>query len=160
MKTKNFRFLSGRIILPGLTTGILFMVLFFSCKKEDNQIASFKNNMREAANTLDSKVISGTITTESNENEIALNYNNGNKFIVVDKIKNAESFNINSIQSAEIITSEYGVVIKDLTNNKVFLLANNDVKSLKKFETIKSIFANNSQSATIFGVTIVNAEKV
>ena len=109
---------------------------------------------------LDGTVLSGNVTTESNENEIALNYNNGNKFILIEKIQGTERISINSIQSAEVITSKYGVILKDLSNNKIFLLTNNDSESLKMFEQVKSLFGKNLQSATVFGVTIVNAEKV
>ena len=159
MTTKNSK-LSGSIIFPGMITVVVAVMLLFSCKKSSVETVSVKNDMVEAAKVLDGAVLSGNVTTESNENEIALNYNNGNKFILIEKIQGTEPISINSIQSAEVITSKYGVILKDLSNNKIFLLANNDSESLKMFEEVKYLFGKNLQSATVFGVTIVNAEKV
>ena len=159
MTTKNSK-LSGSIIFPGMITVLVAVMLLFSCKKGSVEPVSVKNDMVEAAKVLDGTVLSGNVTTESNENEIALNYNNGNKFILIEKIQGTERISINSIQSAEVITSKYGVILKDLSNNKIFLLTNNDSESLKMFEQVKSLFGKNLQSATVFGVTIVNAEKV
>ena len=68
--------------------------------------------------------------------------------------------NISSIQSAEIINSKYGLILKDAGNNSVFLLSNNDPESMKMFERVKPFFGNIIQSATVFGVAVVNAEKV
>ena len=159
MTTKNSKLL-GSIIFPGMITVLVAVMLLFSCKKGSVEPVSVKNDMVEAAKVLDGTVLSGNVTTESNENEIALNYNNGNKFILIEKIQGTERISINSIQSAEVITSKYGVILKDLSNNKIFLLTNNDSESLKMFEQVKSLFGKNLQSATVFGVTIVNAEKV
>ncbi len=143
-----------------MITVLVAVMLLFSCKKGSVETASVKNDMVEAAKVLDGTVLSGHVTTESNENEIALNYNNGNKFILIEKIQGTEPISINSIQSAEVITSKYGVILKDLSNNKIFLLTNNDSESIKMFEEVKSLFGKNLQSATVFGVTIVNAEKI
>jgi len=158
MTTKNSK-LSGTAIFPGMIT-VLVVMLLFSCKKGSVETVPVKNDMVEAAKVLDGTVLSGNVTTESNENEIALNCNNGNKCILIEKIQGTEPISINSIQSAEVITSKYGVILKDLSNNKIFLLTNNDSESLKMFEEVKSLFGKNLQSATVFGVTIVNAEKV
>lgn len=159
MTTKNSKLL-GRIILPSMITAVLAVMFLFSCKKSSVENVSVKNDMTTAAKMIDGIVFSGTITSESDESEVALNYNNGNKFILIMKIPYAESFNINNMQSAEVITSKYGVILKDLSTNKVFLLANNDLESIKKFEAVQSLFDKISQSATIFGTTIVNSEKV
>lgn len=159
MTTKNSK-LSGSIIFPGMITVLVAAMLLFSCKKDSVETISVKNDMVEAAKVLDGTVLSGNVTTESNENEIALNYNDGNKFILIEKIQGTEPISINSIKSAEVITSKYGVILKDLSNNKIFLLTNNDSESRKMFEEVKSLFGKNLQSATVFGVTIVNAEKV
>jgi hypothetical protein len=159
MTTKNSKLL-GRIILPGMITAVIAVMFLFSCKKSSVEKVSVKNDMVTAAKMIDGAVLSGTITSESDENEVALNYNNGNKLILITKIADAESININNMQSAEVITSKYGVIIKDVSTNKVFLLANNDLESIKKFEAVQSLFDKNFESATIFGITIVNSEKV
>jgi hypothetical protein len=159
MTTKNSK-LPGSIIFPCMITVLVAIMLLFSCKKGSVEIVSVKNDMAEATKLLGGAVLSGNVTTESNENEIALNYNNGNKFILIEKIQGTEPISINGIKSAEVITSKYGIILKDLSNNKIFLLMNNDSESLKMFEEVKPLFGKNLQSATVFGVTIVNAEKV
>ncbi len=159
MSTKNSKLL-GRIVLPGMITAVIAVMFLFSCKKSSVENVSQKNDMITAAKMIDGTALSGTITSESDENEVALNYNNGNKFILITKIADAESININNMQSAEVITSKYGVIIKDVSTNKVFLLVNNDLESIKKFEAVQSLFDKNFESATIFGITIVNSEKV
>lgn len=159
MTTKNSKLL-GRIILPGMITAVIAVTFLFSCKKSSVENATVKNDMITAAKMIDGAVLSGTITSESDESEVTLNYNNGNKFILITKIADAESINIDNMQSAEVITSKYGVIIKDVSTDKVFLLANNDLESKKIFDAVQSLFDKNFQSATIFGITIVNSEKV
>jgi hypothetical protein len=159
MTTKNSK-VSGTKILPGMVTAVIAIMLLSSCKKNSVENAAVKNDMVTAAKMIDGAVLSGTITSESDESEVALNYNNGNKFILIAKIAGAESIHINNMQSAELITSKYGVIIKNVSTDKVFLLANNDSESIKKFKAVRSLFDKNFQSATIFGITIVNNEKV
>ncbi len=159
MTTKNSKLL-GSIIFPGMITALIAAMLLFSCKKSSLETVSVKNDMVEAAKVLGGTVLSGNVTTESNENEIAVNYNNGNKLILIEKIRGSEPITINSILSAQVIISTYGVILKDLSNNKIFFLTNNDSESMKMFEEVKSLFDRNLQSATVFGVTVVNAEKV
>lgn len=143
-----------------MMTFLVAVMLLFSCKKGSVGTVSVKSDMVEAAKVLNGTVLSGNVTVESNESEIALNYNNGNKVILIEKIQGTESISINSIKSAKVITSKYGVILKDLSNNKIFLLTNNDSESLKMFEDVKPLFGKDLQSTTVFGVTIVNAEKV
>ena len=142
-----------------MITIVATVLLFCSCKKGSVETVNLNNDMVEAAKLLDGPVLSGNVTTESNETEMVINYNDGNKFILVQKLPSNEQFNINSIKSAEVITSKFGIILKDLINNKIFLLANNDSESLKIFETIKPIFGKNARNTSVFGVTIVNAEK-
>ncbi len=150
----------GRIIFPCIITALVAVMFLLSCKKGFVETTSVKNDMAEAAKVLNGKVLSGSVRSETNENEIALNYNNGNKYIFMEKIQDTEPISINSTYLAELITSKYGVVLKDLSNNKIFLLTNNDSKSIKMFEANKSIFARDFQNVVVFGITVVNAEKV
>lgn len=159
MKRKNSKFM-GRIIFPCMITALVAVMFLLSCKKGFVETTSVKNDMAEAAKVLNGKVLSGSVRSETNENEIALNYNNGNKYIFMEKIQDTEPISINSTYSAELITSKYGVVLKDLSNNKIFLLTNNDSESIKMFEAVKSIFAKDFQNVAIFGITVVNAEKL
>src|SRR5471030_2014869 len=105
MKRKNSKLL-WRIIFLGMITALASIMLLFSCKKGSVENISVKNDMVEAAKIIDGEVLSGNIMSESDENEVALNYNNGNKFILITKIAAAEKIHINNMQSAEVITSK------------------------------------------------------
>lgn len=157
MRTRNSKSLV-RILSQGILTFLLAVTLLFSCRKGSVETVSIKNNMAEAAKVLDAKIISGNIKAESNENEIGLNYNNGNKFILIEKIPGT-AISMNSIQSAEVITSKYGIILKDIVTNKIILLTNNDPESIKMFEEVKTLFDTNIESAIVFGTTVIKTEK-
>lgn len=138
---------------------IIISTLTFSCKKNSVDTIPEKSNMTDAAKVISGNLLTGNLRVESNEEEIALDYNNGDKIILVTKIPKTEVANINNMQSAEVITSKYGIILKDLSNNKIFFLVNNDSESTNKFETVQSLFTTGFQSDKIFGTTIVNSEK-
>lgn len=156
MKTKNSKS-PVSIIFLSIITAVITIMLAFSCKK--GSIEHTKNNMMEAAKKAGGKVLLGNIAIANDDNGIVLNYNNGIKLIFVEKIQGADPVDMRGIHSAEIITSEYGVIIKDTESEKVFFLINNDHESVNTFQTIKSLFAGNHQSTTVFGFTVVNAGK-
>ncbi|MBN8789289.1 MAG: hypothetical protein J0I84_19580 [Terrimonas sp.] len=159
MKTKNSK-LYGSIAYINMITVFIAATLIFSCKKDPDKNTVIQSNMIEAAKKTGSKVLCGNVAIESDDHGITLNYNNGSKLILIEKIRGAKTVDICKIHSAEIITSEYGVIIKNLDNKNVFFLINNDSESLQMFQSIRSLFANHYQSSTVFGITVVNAEKV
>ena len=158
MKTKNSK-LYKRIVYINMISMFIGIILVSSCKKDPDKNAVIQSDMIEAAKKTGSKVLSGNVAIESDDNGIALNHNNESKLILIEKIPGAETVDITQIHSAEIITSEYGVIIKNLDDKNVFFLINNDSESLQMFQSIKSLFANHYQSSTVFGITVVNAEK-
>ncbi len=158
MKKRNSKLLE-RILFLG-TIIVVAVTLLFSCKKNSIDVLPQKNDMSDATKIVDGDLLTGNVTIESDENEVALNYKNGNKFILIAKIPNTPIANITDMQSAEVITSKYGIILKDLSSDKVFFLINNDSESIKRFETVQSLFTTNFQSAKIFGTTIVNSEKI
>ncbi|PVD52781.1 hypothetical protein DC498_07580 [Terrimonas sp.] len=158
MKTKNSK-LYGSIVYISMITVFIAIILISSCKKEAAKNAVIQNDMIEAAQKTGSKILSGNVAIESDDSGIVLNYNNGSKLIFIEKIRGTKTVDINRIHSAEIITSDYGVIIKNLDDKNVFFLINNDSESLKMFQSISSFFANRYQSSTVFGITVVNAEK-
>ena len=158
METRNSKLFKGLTIL-GIVIIFLASGLFFSCKKIASVLTPSGDNMDEIAKILNGKRISGSLMSRNDENVWAINYNNGVQFFLIDKLPGAQNFNFNSTQSAQIIISIYGVLIKDVNNNKIFLFINNEKESLKKFEVIKSTLNTNYESTSIFGTTIVNSEK-
>jgi len=118
-----------------------------------------KNNMASVSESLGGDLITGEVTVESDEDEIAINYNNGSKYILITKTPQTQIANINDIQSASIITSKYGIVLKDLNTDKVFFFVTNDSESIDEFKTVQSNFKSSFQSDKIFGTTVINSEK-
>ena len=136
---------------------VLFSSITFSCKKDASQVTSSKTNIDEAVAILGGKKLSGKLTSSQNENGLALTLNNGAPYILLEKIPDADLAVIPAMGSAEIITSDYGVVVNDMTHNKTLLFANNDSESLAKMERVKSYLNNNSEISKVFGVTTINA---
>ena len=158
METRNSKSIR-KLTLLGIVTVFLASGLFFACKKDVKEAVFLKNNLDEIAGTLNGNKISGSLAGSNDENLLVLNYNKGSQFILIDKLPGSQNINLNSIQSAELVTSRYGIVIKDVSNNKILLLVNNDEESIKKFETIKSLLADSYESSRVFGITIVNSER-
>ncbi|MBX2924534.1 MAG: hypothetical protein KF746_20200 [Chitinophagaceae bacterium] len=159
MKMKNLK-PPGSILPLSIITAFITIILVSSCKKDPAENSVIKNDIIEAAKKAGSMVLSGDVTIANDDNGIVLNYNKGSKLILVEKIQGAKSIDMSGIHSAEIITFEYGVILKDTDSKKVFFLINNDYESVHAFQSIQSFFAGNHQSTTVFGVTVVNAEKV
>jgi hypothetical protein len=159
MKTRKFK-LPRPVTLLDMAALFLVASLFVSCKKHVSQATYSKGNIDEIAKILNGKNVSGPLKGSSNENELVLNYNNGNQFILIEKLPGSQNMHINSTKFGEVITSNYGVVVKYVTNNTVLLLVNNDEESIKKFELIKSLLKENFESYIVFGTTIVNSEEL
>lgn len=149
MKTKN----------SGVVAVIIASLLLFSCKKSSLETVPEKNNMASVSESLQGDLFIGKVTVESDENEIVINYNNSSKYILITKIPQTQISNINDVQSASLITSKYGIVLKDLNTHKVYFFTNNDSESLDEFKTVQSNFKSSFQSNKIFGTTIINTEK-
>lgn len=142
------------VVVIFLATGLLF-----ACKKDAGETKTPGESMDEIALILDGKTLSGSVESISAGNELALNYDNGRQFILIAKMPGVLDVDANSSQSAELITSKYGVVIKDLNTKKIWLFANNDEESILKFEEIKSRLTGSYQSTVVFGTTIVQARR-
>ena len=161
MKAKNANAgpCHGVALLKGFIILLAAGTIFFSCKKNADAIAPSNDNMDNIAKIIDGNALEGSIAKNSDENGMAIVFNRGSKYVLIEKIPGMPSGDVSSIQSAVLITSKYGVIVKDITNNKVWLLANNDEESLQKFELIKQQLHSSYVSITIFGTTIINAER-
>ena len=149
MKTKN----------SGVVVAILAALLLFSCKKNSLETVPEKNNMASVSESLKGDLFTGNVTVEGDEDEIAINYNNGSKYILITKIPQTQISNINDVQSASLITSKYGIVLKDLNTGKVYFFTNNDSKSLDEIKAVQADFKSSFQCDKIFETTIINSEK-
>jgi hypothetical protein len=131
----------------------------FSCKKDNTGVMISQNKFDEAAKILDGIKLSGSITSSIAANELAINYNNGSQYILIDEIPGSGKIKINSSESSELVTSKYGLIVNDKSSGKILLFSNNDEESIQKFEDVKLLFKNNYESSLIFGTVIINSEK-
>lgn len=151
----------GKGILLGMAVLFLAGAVVFSCRKNvasETQVAR-KTQMDEIARLLNGDLRSGSLAGADDENELALDYNNGGQFILVDKLPGAKNIRFRPGSSVELITSRYGIVIRDLGNNKLLLLANNDEESIRRFDAVRSLLQDGYESVMIFGTTLVNPER-
>ncbi len=155
MKTKNLKTGSKKII----TLLIVFWVasgFFISCKKEAAEAGPQKTSMNEIAKILDAGVISGEINTGSDEKELILSCNSRNRFVIIEKLPNVQTSRVPPISSGAMVISEFGVVVKNLSNNQIWLMVNNDAESRKRFEGVKKLLGGACEISLVFGTTVVN----
>jgi len=158
METKSSR-VSRRIFLPGMIGILASVLLLYACRKNSSENLSEKNTMVTARETLAGDMISGKVNIESNGDEIVINYNDGDRYILVGKISGVSVPDLDNLKSVTLVASKYGLVIQDISSNKVFFLVNNDNNSIDQFKKLASTFNSDFQTCKIFGTTIVNAEK-
>jgi hypothetical protein len=154
-KIKQYMFLGGFVVV------ILMVTLFISCKKDLSQNTPAPNidDTYKLAEIVSGKVFSGSITSTDEENLQSINLNNGSQFVLVQSIPGQCNVKIPASPFAELVTSSYGVIIKDKAHNGLLLLANNDAESIRKFKQVEAALHNLYKSAVIYGTTIINNNK-
>ena len=159
MKTVNAK-ATGRAMLACIAILLATGTLFFSCKKnvtQSTETVAAKDDMQQVATMLDGEPQQGSIATAADDKGITMVFNKGSRYILIEKIPGMPGQNVDAIESAVLITSKYGVFIKDVTENKAWLLINNDEESMQKFEAIKQQLNCSYVSTTIYGVTVVKS---
>jgi hypothetical protein len=153
MKQRNSLFEGKASLLS-----IVILFLSFSCQKTDriNKKADLAAKMDEVARLLHTEKRTGTLMSADNDESLALSYNNGEQYIMIDKLPGLADIELPSLFSAELITSSYGIVIRDASDNRIWLLANNDDESLRKFEAVRTLLKEDLKSLRVFGTTLVN----
>lgn len=143
----------------GLLLAALFLTGILSCGKRTIR-TSPDTRMEQTVRLLQGEKRLGSLIGVEDASSLALNYNNGSQYILIDKLPGPGSIEVPSITSAELITSNYGIVIKDLSNNRLVILANNDEKSLRLMQQARALLldktAGSTLFGTIFGTTLVN----
>lgn len=148
MKTKHS--IIAILVLAGMFS--------FACKKTAADLPAVTSEMASAASILEAPVRPGAITQESDSEGIVLDLNQGKTFIILMKLPGSKEISLPNLSSAQVITGQDGVVVKDLHSGKIFLFPNNDTESLRKFESVRSYFKNgDSETVTILGSTVVNS---
>jgi hypothetical protein len=153
------------IAMP-VTMLLITAIIFFSCQKNaesttaaNANTAAPADNMSAIANMVNGETLEGSMIAATDEdNNLSLVFNKGSKFIIVQKIPGMPFENPDEIKQAVVITSKYGIIIKNTKDNKAWLMINNDDESLQKFEAVKLQLHCSLVTTTIFGTTIVNAQ--
>jgi hypothetical protein len=145
-----------------ITLGISLMaacgIIQFSCKKPANSDLTSKDDLTKTAALVKGTVLYGSLSSESDDHEVSLTYNDGQKYIILEKLASGANFSAN-IPSAGLILSKYGVIIKDESKNSYLLLTNNDPTSIEQFKTVESQLSGSVQNSLIYGETLVNADR-
>jgi hypothetical protein len=155
MKTKNLKS-GGKKIINLMVVFSLASGLFISCKKEASRGDPQKTSLNEIASILKARIISGEINAGSDEKKLILSLNNGNRFVIIDKLPHVQTFSVPSVPSGAVLISEFGVVVKNSSNNQTWLMVNNDAESIKKFEEVKKLLGGDCQISLVYGTMVVN----
>ncbi len=156
MRQKNhirpvaFLAISTMFLLTGL-------IVFSACQKKKEEPIAKRNDMQQAADLLQGKIACGKLENTAIEDNYAfLEFSEGSKAIIVQLMPGDKSVEIPSLTNSCIITSNYGVVIKDPTTNSVLLLPRDDDESQRKFAALELLFNQRKLTATLGGVTLLN----
>ena len=149
------------VIMPLVTATI-----FFSCQKNADgttaattATAAPADNMSTIATMVNGETLEGSMLAATGEDKnLTLVFNQGSKFIIIEKIPGMPFENPDEIKQAVVITSKYGIIVKNTKDNKAWLMINNDDESQQKFEAVKQQLHCSLVTTTIFGTTIVNAQ--
>lgn len=147
-----------RNVTLGIALITACVIIQFSCKKSANSDMTSKDDLTKTAALVKGTVLYGSLTSESDDHEVSLTYNHGQKYIILEKLAGESNFSAN-IPSAGVILSTYGVIIKDESLNSYLLLTNNDPTSIGQFKTVESQLSGSVQNSLIYGVTIMNNDR-
>lgn len=149
-------------ILSGLLAILMVTFTITSCQKTSSKELSSKESpaedeMQLATGLLEGQLIWGKLENGGGEdNLIYLDFNNGNKAIFVQLSPENQNIEIPSLENAAIITSQHGIIIKNPLTNKVLLFPQNDTESMRKFESIASLFKEKAGITPIAGTIFLN----
>src|SRR5690349_6519273 len=104
MNYRNSR--SGDKTIFPLAMIVAVTVFLFSCQKDGDSKVHPKNGMNKVAASINGEMFTGAVTSESDNNQFAITYDNRNKVILMGKIPNSDYPDIQDVKSAEMIISK------------------------------------------------------
>ncbi len=122
------------MLCPLLLTAFLFLPAI-SCRKNNATPASAAS-LQEAADKLDGEIINGSISTESDDEGIALWCNNGKTLIGMAGIPSRAFINPGKIEHAQVVYSNFGIIIRDMDTNRIWYYIQNDPQSQQRFQSL------------------------
>ncbi|SIO00656.1 hypothetical protein SAMN04488055_2497 [Chitinophaga niabensis] len=141
-------------LLPGTAMCLLVALFLFSCNKDNDANPNAGNeNLAAAAKAVTGNLVQGNVKAISGPEGLILHINDLD--ILVEKALGNTLYALPDMPSAAVITSEYGLILKDLARGNVYFLVNNDEESISKFNSVASLFPSIVNINKIFGTTIV-----
>jgi hypothetical protein len=124
---------------PGMLCMCVLMTLFLlpavSCRK-NNSLAVSPVGLQNIASQLEGEILNGSLSTESDEEGLALWCNGGKILIAVAKIPTQQFADPGNIKQVQIVYSNFGLIIRDTDTNKIWYYIQNDAESQKRFESL------------------------
>jgi hypothetical protein len=137
MKTNQMKLKS----VPEMICMTLIMALLVlpavSCSKNGSLPAS-PIELQNTANKLEGEMLIGSLSTESDEDGLALWCNGGKTLIGLAKIPSQGITDPGNIEHAQVVYSNFGIIICDTDTNKLWYYIQNDEKSQKRFQSLHS----------------------
>ncbi|WP_343306340.1 hypothetical protein AAHN97_04375 [Chitinophaga niabensis] len=143
-----------QLLLPRTAMFILVALFLFACNKNnDTDPGTGNENLAAVAKAVTGNLTQGKVSTLSDPEGMLLLI--GDLAIIAQQLPGKKLFELPEMFSAAVITSEHGVILKDLTSGNAYFLVNNDEESIRKFNSVASLFPSIVNTNKIFGTTIV-----
>lgn len=133
MKKKS---LTGSRMAYLKTIVLLLLLPAFACRKNETA-ATAPVPVQLMATTLEGEVFKGRIAVEGDDEGLALWCNGGKVLIAMGKLAASPFINPGNIEQAEVLYSNFGVIIRDVQNQKTWYYIQNDTQSRQRFESLQ-----------------------
>ncbi|MEO7309008.1 MAG: hypothetical protein ABIX01_01310 [Chitinophagaceae bacterium] len=113
---------------------MLFLLAMLSCKKNNQPPDS--TGLQNIVAKLDGEILYGSLSTQTDENGLLLWCNGGKILIGMAKIPLQAFTNPGKIEHAEVLYSNFGIIIRNTETNKRWYYIQNDEKSRQQFDAL------------------------
>jgi hypothetical protein len=134
MKTSNTMLQSTSVLCKGLF--VLLIILAGSACRKNTSPVTVPYDLKQTANSLKGEILTGTLTTEGDDDGLAL-WVNGEKVLIGMGKTSQGIADPGTIQHVEIVYSNFGVIVRDINTNKLWYYIQNDPESKSKFASLR-----------------------
>jgi len=120
---------------------LLLLLPAVACRK-NNTVPAQAVSVQLMAAALEGEILNGSISTESDEEGLALWCNGGKILIGIAKLASATFTDPGNIDNAQVVYSNFGVIIRDTKTNKTWYYIQNDAQSQQRFERLSTTAGN------------------
>ncbi|MBO9152221.1 hypothetical protein ACFOTA_08390 [Chitinophaga sp. GCM10012297] len=140
--------------LPGPAFIVLTAIFLFACKKNNDTPASGTDpNIAAAIKAVYGNVLKGKVTVTSDAEGLWLSVDRHT--ILVSQLPGFDLDALSDISSATVVTSQHGLILKDLDTGKIYLLVNADPESARRFDQVAALFPQGAWKNLVYGITVV-----